>query len=130
MPKVLYATWTEQGLWEVRVDRPHLAVGKRHVHLRRRRKRNGEYSWNVDGTRHDKHRFPYSEDMLASAKEIAASHLGIPASSLELISTTPPLGRIVIVDASESPVITVLTVESDSAIFSMDRWIIVVSLDD
>ena len=45
----------------------------------------GEYSWNIDGTRHDNHRFPDNEKWINKAKEFAAEELGIPSRSLNFI---------------------------------------------
>ena len=78
------------GDWTIRVDSPHgsAAHSKKHVHITKK-KLKGEYSWNIDGTRHDEHRFPATEKSIAKAKEHAASALGVPVSSLSFIVAEP-----------------------------------------
>lgn len=83
---------TRIGPWRVRVDKPR-GQGQEHVHVSRNGL-NGEYSWNKDGTRHDKGRFPASEKMIGRAKEIAASTLNVPEGSLQLITAIPGTARI------------------------------------
>ena len=80
--------WVRVGLWDVRVDPPHTSTGLRHVHLRRK-KIGGEYSWNVDGSRHDEHRFPVSEQSIKAAKQVAASALGVDPGMLRLLTPVP-----------------------------------------
>jgi hypothetical protein len=84
----LVCLWIADGEWEVRVDSPHSPSGLQHVHIRRRRKRRGEYSWNVDGTRHDNHKFPASEKDINRAKAIAAECLRVDPAILRFISIT------------------------------------------
>lgn len=75
------------GPWRVRVDQRHGKDShhKRHVHISRNGLK-GEYSWNEDGTRHDKHRFPATEQQISRAKEIAAEALKVPQNTLQLIT--------------------------------------------
>lgn len=75
------------GPWRIRIDRRHgpEAHHQEHVHISRNGLK-GEYSWNRDGTRHDKHRFPASEQQIGRAKELAASALNIPKSTLQFIT--------------------------------------------
>lgn len=86
---IFYACWMTRGQWEIRVDSRHQDRGHTHIHIRRRRNAKGEFSWNADGTRHDKHRFPVSEAMIGKAKEIAANELKIPITSLEFLTGLP-----------------------------------------
>ena len=87
---LLYCLVKKVGDWTIRIDSPHGNVPKsqKHVHISKR-KLSGEYSWNIDGSRHDEHRFPPSEQSVKAAKEHAAKTLGIPVSSLSLIVGTP-----------------------------------------
>lgn len=75
------------GPWRIRIDKRHgpEAHHQEHVHISRNGLK-GEYSWNKDGTRHDKHRFPTSEQQINRAKELAASALNIPQSTLQFIT--------------------------------------------
>ena len=74
------------GDWSIRIDSRHGPDQhqRRHVHISKRGLK-GEYSWNEDGTRHDKHRFPVSEQCIRGAKERASRALNIPVSSMHLI---------------------------------------------
>ena len=78
----------KNGAWTVRVDKPHgnQPYHKRHVHITKKGLK-GEYSWNEDGSQHDKHRFPRSEQCIVSAKEHAANALGINAGNLSFITS-------------------------------------------
>lgn len=75
------------GPWRIRIDKRHgpEAHHQEHVHISRNGLK-GEYSWNKDGTRHDKHRFPASEQQINRAKELAASTLNIPQSTLQFVT--------------------------------------------
>lgn len=77
---------SEKGGWKVRIDPPRggRPNAQRHVHISRR-KLGGEYSWNADGTRHDKGRFPPNEKHIKRAKEIASEHLRVSIEILQLI---------------------------------------------
>jgi len=81
---VLFALTLREGVWSIRVD-PPTNHGKLHVHIWRKKGR-GTYSWNDDGSRHDKCRFPNSENDIKAAKRLAAKHLGIPESHLSFIT--------------------------------------------
>lgn len=87
---ILCCLISKVGDWTIRVDSPHgsAAHSKKHVHIKKK-KLNGEYSWNIDGTRHDEHRFPTTEKCIGKAKEHAAAALGIPISSLSFIVAEP-----------------------------------------
>jgi hypothetical protein len=83
------------GDWTIRIDPPHgnSSHSRKHVHVSKRGLK-GEYSWNLDGSRHDEHRFPTSDQCIRAAKEHAASALGIPPNSLSLIVGIPGSARI------------------------------------
>lgn len=74
------------GDWTIRVDPPHgpQEHHRKHVHIKKRGLQ-GEYSWNMDGSRHDKHRFPPSEACISAARRHAALALGIPVASLSFL---------------------------------------------
>jgi hypothetical protein len=88
---------SDGGGWVVRRDAAHGNVpnAQRHVHITRRGL-GGEYSWNVNGTRHDEHKFPSSEKCIKRAKEIAAKHLGVPEHTLQLILALEGGARVVV----------------------------------
>jgi hypothetical protein len=128
MEPMFFACWVSQGEWEIRVDVPRQPKGQRHVHIRRRKNRKGEYSWNEDGSRHDKHRFPVSEGMIGKAKEIAARKLRVPVGSLEMLTGLPRGGHVGITHngllwLSEAAVFA----EYDSIILVSADWLIIVS---
>lgn len=76
----------DDGPWRVTVHGPHGNVpnAQKHVHITRK-KLSGEYSWNIDGSRHDEHRFPASEQMIKAAKRVAAEALGVSDTSLQFV---------------------------------------------
>jgi hypothetical protein len=78
------------GPWQIQVHSRHGSKehDQKHIHITRPGL-GGEYSWNKDGSRHDKHRFPKSEPMIKAAKSIAASELGISVGSLQFITSVP-----------------------------------------
>lgn len=92
------AFWISQGGWDIRIDNPHTESGSRHIHIRRKRKRKGEYSWNRDGSRHDRQRFPVNEADINRTKEIAAQRLKIESSTLQFITDLGPRDWILIFD--------------------------------
>ena len=83
-----YSTTTKVGPWRVRVDKAHGREGhhQEHVHISRIGIK-GEYSWNSDGSRHDKHKFPNSQRGIAKAKRIAAEALNVPHTSLQFVTS-------------------------------------------
>jgi hypothetical protein len=83
------------GDWTIRTDSPHGNVpnAQKHVHVKKRGV-SGEYSWNIDGSRHDASRFPYSEQCIKAAKQHAASALGVSVASLNLVVAVPGGRRI------------------------------------
>lgn len=85
----VYLLHSKCGAWDVRIDRPHGSQPhhQEHVHVSRKRL-GGEYSWNKNGSRHDKARFPSSEKMIGKARKIAAEALQVPESILQLITAT------------------------------------------
>jgi len=88
MHDILLCHYTKtEGQWIIRIDKPHgdKKYHQRHVHISRKYLA-GEYSWNVDGTRHDKHRFPASEPQINKAKELAAAELRVPVSTLQFLT--------------------------------------------
>lgn len=78
------------GDWKIAIHSRHgpKEFDRKHVHISKRGLK-GQYSWNVDGTRHDAHRFPESENCIKRAKDLAASALNIPVGSLELVTAIP-----------------------------------------
>ena len=82
----LYCLSKQVGDWKIRIDSPHgnTPDSQKHVHISKTRL-HGEYSWNVDGSRHDAHKFPMSEQCIKAAMRHAATALDIPSSSLSFI---------------------------------------------
>jgi hypothetical protein len=91
----LYCLSKQVGDWKIRIDSPHGNVprSQKHVHIIKKRV-SGEYSWNVDGSRHDAHKFPASEQCIKAARVHAATALDIPVSSLSFIVAIPGGSRI------------------------------------
>jgi hypothetical protein len=91
----LYCLTKNVGDWRVRIDSRHgnVSHGQKHVHIAKKGL-TGEYSWNVDGSRHDAHKFPFTEQCIKAAKGHAATALAIPESSLSLIIGIPGGSRI------------------------------------
>lgn len=86
---IIQALVTEIGDWTISIHPRHgkSEHNRKHVHVRKRGVK-GEYSWNDDGTRHDKHRFPKSEQAIIRAKELAAEALKISSSVLHFLVET------------------------------------------
>lgn len=127
---IFFACWVPFGEWEVHLDTAHTPIGQSHVHVRRKRGRKGEYSWNEDGSRHDKHKFPASEGMIKKAKEIAANRLGIPVGSLQFLAGLPRGGRIVILhDGLPWVSETYIFGESELIVLVTEDWLILVAPD-
>jgi len=78
------------GPWQIQIHSRHgpNVYDQKHVHITRSGL-GGDYSWNKDGSRHDKHLFPKLEPMIKKAKSIAAKELGIPVGSLQLVTNVP-----------------------------------------
>jgi hypothetical protein len=70
-----------------------------HIHIDRRGL-GGRYSWNVDGSRHDKHSFPKSEKWIERAKALAAPRLGVPVSTLQFLAGVGGGGVLAVREAS------------------------------
>jgi hypothetical protein len=97
MSEIAYCLFTKniQG-WSVRIDRPHSGPhAQKHVHVFHRNLK-GEYSWNIDGTRHDKHKFPASEQQIGRAKELGSQALNVPVSTLQFLTAVRGGHRITI----------------------------------
>jgi hypothetical protein len=90
-----------EGPWIIRIDSKHgdQPHHKRHIHIKRKGL-GGEYSWNEDGTRHDKYRFPVSEDSIQAAKRIAAERLGINQAMLQFMAFIPEVQEISVIELS------------------------------
>lgn len=96
MQQVLLCYVTEKDRdWIIQIHHSHgnHTYHQKHVHVRKRGLK-GEYSWNIDGSRHDKHRFPSNERCINAAKIYAAETLGIPPSSLSFMVGIPGGARI------------------------------------
>lgn len=120
-----------EGEWEVLVNGPHQASGQKHVHVRRKRGRKGEYSWNADGSRHDEHRFPVSEGMIGRAKEIAAKKLRVSVDSLQFLTNLPKDCTVrVIHDGYPFLSETYISADWDLVILVSENWVVIVSVDD
>ena len=107
MPEIFcYISTKELGQWRIKIHGPHGAksFNQKHVHLWRKGL-NGEYSWNIDRSRHDKHRFPASDQQMKRAKEIASKALRIPIGTLQLLVAVPGGSRIAVqvIDSSTRP---------------------------
>lgn len=93
--RIFFASNAKVGKWIVRVDKPRTSnkYDQLHVHVTRS-KLKGEYSWNLDGSRHDKHRFPTNEHGIVKAKELAAEALNAPVHTLQLLTVLPDRFRL------------------------------------
>lgn len=128
---IFLACWVAEGEWEVRVDGPHQANGQRHVHIRRKRGRKGEYSWNIDGSRHDEHRFPINEGMIARAKEIAAGKLRVTEESLQLLTSLTTGCRVIVMHEGYLFLSQTYTFAGcDLVILVSEQWLVIVYADD
>lgn len=77
----------QDGDWTIIIHPRHGSkdYDKKHVHISKRLMK-GEYSWNIDGTRHDRHKFPKSEQCINRAKALAANALKISPKNLQYLS--------------------------------------------
>ena len=75
--------------WIIRIDNPRgdKDYHQKHVHLTKK-KLGGEYSWNVDGSRHDSFKFPLSEKSIEKAKKLAAKELNVEKDRLQLLTSS------------------------------------------
>lgn len=76
--------------WSYRVDGEHPQMKQqRHVHVAKSKDINAksnQFSWNKDGSRHDKLTFSKSEKGIETAKQIAGATLGIQSTVFESIN--------------------------------------------
>ena len=81
-----YSTTKHVGDWTIAIHKPHgnKDHDRKHVHISKKGL-SGEYSWNIDGTRHDNHRFPNTEKCIKTAKEHAATALGVSVATLSFM---------------------------------------------
>lgn len=121
---ILMAYRLQDGPWEIRIDARHTRHGMRHIHLRRKGLR-GEYSWNVDGTRHDVHRFPTMESALAAAKKCAAKHLHVGVEVFRFEALIPRGERLVLHAADLE---LVLAGCAEVVVLVSDEWFVLVEL--
>lgn len=126
---IFYACWIPRGRWEIRVDTRHQDNGHAHIHIRRRRNAKGEFSWNADGSRHDKGKFPVNEAMIGKAKEIAANELKIPISSLDFLTGVPNGGHLRVYQDHGLDAITRVYAVGESVILVSENWFIILSPD-
>ena len=86
----LFSFTVRKGRWTIHIHTPDPSLGMKHVHIERADLL-GQYiySWNINGTRHDKHKFPLDERSIKKAKALAAEQLKIPARTLTLIDVIP-----------------------------------------
>jgi hypothetical protein len=84
---ILHSLITTKGDWTIRIDSPHGDKDYHHKHVHVSKKRlNGEYSWNVDCSRHDEHKFPSSEQCIKKARKLAEDALCLPRGVLTLVT--------------------------------------------
>ena len=84
---ILHSLITKNGSWSIRIDSPHGDKDYHHKHVHISKKGlSGEYSWNEDGSRHDKHRFPNQEQCITKATKLAEEALGLSNGTLHFIS--------------------------------------------
>lgn len=83
------------GPWRITIHPQHgnATHAQRHVHIVRQDIK-GEYSWNVDGTPHDRHKFPQDLAQVQAAKEHAATALKIDIGDLTYLFRIEPQNRI------------------------------------
>ena len=130
--QLFIAFWINAGGgWVYRIDkRTHHTL--KHIHIKRKKDLKGEYSWNIDGSRHDKHKFPANEKMIKRAKEIAAEKLRVPIHTLRFITTLPTRPfEILIIDDCEIVIYKKSLLQAaPSLLFATDQWIIIVGIGE
>jgi hypothetical protein len=122
--------WTRTGEWEFVIHGRHSDKGQRHVHVRRIRKRKGEYSWNIDGSRHDVHKFPENDKGIVRAKEIAAQRLKVDPSVLTFVTSFSYPDHVHVISPYD-PAPTSYTIfrpRGDCILLTSDDWAIIMSL--
>lgn len=93
----LFFLTLRNGAWEVRVHKPPISPGWRHIHITAKRLK-GEYSWNINGSRHDKHKFPINDKWIKRAKTLAAQHLNVPVDTLQFLTSAAISSRQIILE--------------------------------
>ena len=128
---LLFAFWVRDGKWEFRIDTPHLPhpLGQRHIHVRRRRGGKGEFIWNVDGSRHDKHKFPPSDAQIKRAREIAGEYLRVDPVSLQFITSLGqgmPSCVVATSEKSGKETRIVVGVRKSTLVFGSEYWLVII----
>jgi hypothetical protein len=83
--RVLACLVVQHGRWTIRIDPPRCTGGQKHGHAREKGLK-GEWSWNLDGSRHDASKFPADGSPGSSkAREFVAKHLGVDKRRLRLV---------------------------------------------
>ena len=123
---IVLAFWIRAGEWEYQIHSPHGGQGQKHIHVRRKRKRTGEYSWNLDGSRHDKGKFPAGEQGIERAKGIASERIGVTKDSLQFIDYVDRGGRFVV---AINGVEVMAYVGNGLFLFEFERGLVVVGLE-
>ena len=132
MNQLFFCFWTKTGEWEFAVHAANTSTKtQRHIHVRRIRGRKGEYSWNIDGTRHDEHAFPTNERDIKRAKEIAGARLKVDPSIFTFVAAFGPDERVYI-DWPEPlwPLYPALRSGAGSMLLISDEWTIVMSVPE
>ncbi|MDQ1339983.1 MAG: hypothetical protein QG567_1139 [Campylobacterota bacterium] len=125
----LYALTERYKGWEITIHSQHgpNESHKKHIHLK-----NGkiEYSWNIDGTRHDNHRFSKNEKSIETAKDIASKKLGIDRNILQFIVFVDAKERFTLKEDNNT-IIYRYYVKKDFivCVLSTDRGVIILEVD-
>jgi hypothetical protein len=128
---LFFCFWTRQAEWEFVVHGPHTDKGRDHFHVRRFRNRKGEYSWNIDGSRRDKGKFPENETGIVRAKEIAAQHLKVEPSVLTLVTSfSYPEHVHVISPYDPDPHDMTFRPRGDWILLTSDDWTVIMSIPE
>jgi hypothetical protein len=124
--------WTRTGEWEFVVHGANTSTKtQRHVHVRRIRKRKGEYSWNIDGTRHDKREFPESEGDIKRAKEIAGARLKMDPNIFTFVTAFGPDDHVhVISPEPRFAIYSLLRPLRTGMLLTSDDWAIIMSVPE
>jgi hypothetical protein len=127
---LLLAYWVRDGEWEVRIDGPHInpPLGQRHVHIRKRRGSKGEYSWNSDGTQHDKGNFPKNEKDIEAAKRIAADRLKINANTLKFMFFAHPPIHLIVIQLEGALHEVICRTDRHTIVLASDDWLLLVEI--
>jgi hypothetical protein len=88
--RVLFALKVpREGRWTLRLDKPHYTGDQDHIHIEKKGLQ-GEFSWNEDGSRRHRGKFPPGVKNIKKAKKLAAEYLGVDGRTLSLIAMLPP----------------------------------------